>query len=468
MTISPSIFFVLLGACTASVVVLALIIWWRTRSVAFFLGFAALYYWSLHGAWLLVRDVAHATSGMRYEYLFTKLFPIELNLDYAWALVLYTTFIVVVQGTILFSLPARSRMEPTPATRLRISHVVLLLLASSAGVASYLIIRPNIANAVALNLSIYSTISAEAIASSIPWYTTHQLLLEVALLSAAIGAAVHTSGHGARYIRGGRSKWTAIAYMILLPILTGFSFVIGRKHEPFFALLAGTIFYLYNAQKPRRLRLAAVGLLGVLGLGMVDLVRSAPLAAIQSESREAGIGAALNRLLSSNEAYGAHFSLYGALRYDVPLTYGSSFLSLMAAIVPRALGASRPDDIYAHYARGVRAIEDQQYSIHHATGWYLNFGVFGVVLGAAVLGGLWVWLYTGFITASPWRSAFARPFAALAFCTFSAGMPRIIRAGPEAYKGVVLELLLLPAAIVGLASVRIDVGLAQPIEPESV
>jgi len=33
----------------------------------------------------------------------------------------------------------------------------------------------------------------------------------------------------------------------------------------------------------------------------------------------------------------------------------------------------------------VGAIQNQGYSLHHATGWYLNFGYFGVALGAVVM-----------------------------------------------------------------------------------
>ena len=48
---------------------------------------------------------------------------------------------------------------------------------------------------------------------------------------------------------------------------------------------------------------------------------------------------------------------------------------------------------YQYYATGVGAREGQGYSIHHATGWYLNFGVAGVVMGAILLGRLWAGLY---------------------------------------------------------------------------
>jgi hypothetical protein len=222
------------------------------------------------------------------------------------------------------------------------------------------------------------------------------------------------------------------------------------------------VFYLVNAPRARRLLLGGIGLLGVLGLGLIDLVRSAPIAAVRDESVDAGVGGALARVLSSNEAYGAHFSLYGILRYDVPLTYGSSFVSLAAAAVPRAFGFPRPEGIYTDYARGVRAIDDQQYSIHHAAGWYLNFGFPGVVLGGVLLGALWAWLYRVFLTSLRWRGVFARAFAVLAFWTFSVGMPRIVRAGPEVYKSIVIELLLIPSALIGLASMRMDLGVVRP------
>ena len=45
-------------------------------------GIAALYYWSLYGAWYIVIDKTGGFSGKNYQYLEGKMFPIALDRDY--------------------------------------------------------------------------------------------------------------------------------------------------------------------------------------------------------------------------------------------------------------------------------------------------------------------------------------------------------------------------------------------------
>ncbi len=465
MILPTGVFVLLLGVATAAVLTLTLLVWWRTRSICFPIGFAALYFWSLHGGWLLVRDIAVNAQRTRYEYLFTKLFPIQLDLNYALMLVLYAGFILLIQGTVLFLTPSEDATQRKSEPVLYIAHTTLLLITLLCGAGSYILIRPYLMQALALNLPVYGTISSQMITSAIPFYTVHQLLIGIALLAGAIGLASYASGSRPRYVSGGRSRWLLVAYMIILLTLAGFSSLLGKKHELFFALLTGVVWYLTNSRTPRRLMVMAIGGLGLLALGFVDVIRAVPLTGLRGDGAGFKLTDAVTALVSSNEAFGGHFSLYGVLQQDLPLTYGASFVSLASSAIPRAFGVPRPQDSYGYYAQGVQAMEGQQYSILHTTGWYLNFGVPGVALGAVLLGALWAWLYRQYAGTNPRRFLPGRAAAALAFCTFSVGIPKIIRAGPEAYKGVVIELLLLPVGLLLLASYRISIHPRHHPEP---
>ena len=114
------------------------------------------------------------------------------------------------------------------------------------------------------------------------------------------------------------------------------------------------------------------------------------------------------------------------MHHHVPWTWGSSVLSLALSAVPRIFWAARPDTIYVHYAAFLGLEAGQGYTIHHATGWYLNFGPVGVLLGGGALGSLWGWLYrkTGSvdILSASWRPA----CAVLAFAFFTGGLPQLI------------------------------------------
>ena len=92
------------------------------------------------------------------------------------------------------------------------------------------------------------------------------------------------------------------------------------------------------------------------------------------------------------------------------------------------------------------------FTIHHATGWYLNFGVIGIVIGAAILSGIWVTLYNRHC-----RLLFQRPrvtniFWSVASSAFVAQLPGLIRSGPEGYRGVFLAGIIVPAIILTLCS----------------
>ena len=91
-------------------------------------------------------------------------------------------------------------------------------------------------------------------------------------------------------------------------------------------------------------------------------------------------------ILQSNEAFAAHFSLYGTLKFNVAPTIGWSVYSLAASIVPRMVWADRPEDVYPYYAEQVGVNPDQGYTLHHATGWYLNFGFTGIIAGGLFVG----------------------------------------------------------------------------------
>src|SRR5690606_35614194 len=73
-------------------------------------------------------------------------------------------------------------------------------------------------------------------------------------------------------------------------------------------------------------------------------------------------------MTSSNEAYAAHFSMYGVLTRQVEPKFGYSIYALACSVIPRALWPSRPRDIYLYYSESVGTVQNQGYSLHHATG----------------------------------------------------------------------------------------------------
>jgi len=236
--------------------------------------------------------------------------------------------------------------------------------------------------------------------------------------------------------------------------MAAFCFVLGNKNELLFAGVVGFLFYLANSPRPRVLLLATGAAVSIVLLGLLDLLRGVPLPsfynAIQNV-KAADLFESLKFVASSNEAFSAHFSMYGVLSSHTPITWGSSFVSLGAAVVPRLLWPGRPEGVYAYYAQRVSAEPGRGYTLLHTTGWYLNFGTIGVIAGAILIGWIWARTFNAYATTRFKEPSWRYAFRVIAPWTFVAYLPVLLRNGIEGYKGVVLEAFLIPTMAIALA-----------------
>lgn len=438
----------------ALLVVLALCgaLWKSTKCFGFLLGVAVLYYWSLHGAWAIVTDRLEGNSQSRYQYLFDKLFSVYLDEHYFWTLALYLLFIVVTCLTTLFCI-SRRQLPTQNLNPIQISHARIIVVAGVAALVSFWIMHESLGSALQDGGSGY--VLTRSTANDLGWFRVHQVLNRVALVPTAIGIATLFSNGKCRFLYGVIKPWMYLGYMVVLGGMFCFCVVLGNKNELALALFSGTLFYLANSTRPRIGRFVTCGFALLTCIAFVDHARRFPIDEIASNASVAELAESLTKLANSNEAFAAHMSLYGILSYEVPLTYGSSIYSFGVSLIPSILWPDRPFDIYWHYANEVKATEGQGYCIHHAAGWYLNFGTLGVVLGACLLGWLWASLYNNVVRGAKAMDATAwRIFSVVGFFTFTADLPTLIRTGPEGYKGVLVESLILPVAILTFSRLR--------------
>jgi hypothetical protein len=439
-------YYLLLGTVTAALAWLTWRIWRKTREISFVMGLLLIYYWTLYGGWSIVGDHLAGNTTARYYYLYRKLFPIELDQYYVLALLLYALFVIGVAVTVLLVAVDPGRANPRGGP-LIISHPLVIGMCAVAAVLSYTIVRESIHTSVALGQSAYGVTRGGDVG---PLFTLHQVLNRVAVLPAALGLAVLVSGDRPKWIAGRGNQFHLVGYLVLLAGMYGFCVVLGNKNELFAGLLAGMLFYLANARRPRVWLAASGGVLSFAFIAAVDWLRGLPVSSVWEEFSLRDLGTALVTVGSSNEAFGSHFSLYGVLRFDVPLTYGTSLVSLATSVVPRMFWPDRPWDVYPYYAESVQAVGGQGYTLHHATGWYLNFGVAGVMLGAVSWGWLWAALFNRFHQPHP-RHVATRFFTILAPWVFVAGIPSLIRSGIEGYKGLAVDSFLVPTLSLALA-----------------
>ncbi len=427
------------------------LIWYRTRNAGFALGLFFLYYWSLYGAWAIVTDLSGGQSGKRYQYLYDKLFFIYLDGDYFLSLVYYSLFLILVAVMVLAVAGTAKKRLPSKTKAIEIFPWRMILGGATALLVSFLLIRDQLAYAMLMGMSGYQvTASGEELGAL---FILHQAFTVIAVLPAAIGIAVAASGQDGLFLKSRHDPSIMVGYLLFAGALFGYGMLMGNKDELFWGMILSVTLYLVNARRPRFWRLSIWGATAFAAIAVIDFIRTLAIADLTQGFAWHDAVDTVTGITSSNEAFGAHFSLYGILHYDVPLTYGSSVVSLVASLVPRVFWADRPPTVYGHYADTVGALPDQGYTIHHAAGWYLNFGFWGVVVGAVVFGLIWGLLFRGIMVHSARNSTWKAVFCALGFAGFTGGIPDLIRIGLEGYKAIILYSIFVPFVMVKLASI---------------
>lgn len=450
------LFYFIITLSTLAIVLLTILVWLKTKTLAFLFGIMIIYYYSLLGAWKIIYDEMNQKYNS-YQYLYTKMFSVTLDYYYFITLILYTLFVItIITCLLIFANPYQYKYNRS-FTPFYVRHVVILVISCLSLFFSYYVIRNDISNVIIMSRSLYH--AQIDWTKTVKFYTISVELNIIAFTSAIMGLAVFCSGKKARFIIGVEGWWVGICYTVLIAGLIIYNFLQGNRSPMVVNGLAFTLFFLVNSGRSSLINKTILG--GFLTLALVFLVittltRGLPATEIyQNSSLEIEyVMRYLAYLISSPEKLCSHFSLYGVLSFDVPLIYGSSFISLLASLVPRILWPDRPDDTYVYYAESVSAATGQGYTIHHATGWYLNFGVPGVVLGAIFIGLLWVCIHNLHQNFSVRKSPFLTLGAILIPWIFVGHLPILLRSGIEGYKNLFFNVILFPTFVFYMALCR--------------
>ena len=448
-------------------------IWKKTGQIAFVLGTALIYYWSLLGAWFIIFDEMTNQKGKEfglayYGYLI-DLFPVHADNTYLYAIFLYALFIIVIQLSVLFfakeSHGITNRTEPL----VNINHFWLILFCVTAVIISLLIVWKQVLIAAKFNQSVYYVTRHYHDG----YFTIHQLLNQAAVVSLYIGLITYISGSRAQYMSGSKKRYYLYLYVFAVFFVEGYLLFLGNKRELFFSMIFGILFYMANVNyKINYKALIFFVLLILVPLVFNDGLRSYSPTFLTHYFDVSGlefnpekdviytqfsVANTIFRFLFSNEMFVPHFSMYGVLSHHVPFAYGASIVSLIASFIPHFLWANRPMGIYEYYVNNVHATADTGFTIHHATGLYLNFGVAGIVFGALFLGWFWTFFYNKFLKIDQTKQKFLLVVLIIAFSSFTAQIPSLMRNGPEGYKALIFEAILIPAVIIYFSSLLVIV-----------
>lgn len=450
------IYLVLLTLTTLAAVYLQYKIWQKTKSIVLLLPTLVIYYWSMMGGWAVTIDLLTGNAlehvGFHYYSYFDKLFAIQLNSSYFFSLCMFSLFLLVFQASVLFMVRRVSTDASQPARSIPVlNHWVLIGFACMMAVTSYFFIRAQIGEAIMNHESLYIYLSHHAGS----YYSLYQISKSASLFLVLFGISLMMSQQEGKRFRGNYSIALIIAYAMVLFVLLTYSALIGSRNDLLFAFLFAIALYVTNSKKVSFYRIGILlgGLAAIIVL--IEMTRALPILDYLGLSTGPGIPteqvvqkmsftSSVLSLMASNEMFAGHMSMYGAVYYDVPFTYGGSFNYLIHSMIPRFVEATRPLDSYQHYAASIHYTEVQGFTINHATGWYVNFGMPGVAMGALLLGLLvgYAFLIQSKVNTSNWFWYIVQTILLLSIAAF---FPALIRTGPEGFKALFFEAILIPS-----------------------
>jgi hypothetical protein len=434
----------------------------KTRSVSIIIGLLLIYYWTFNGAWLFVFDVLSGLKGKNigfsYYVIEKKMFPLHLDDNYFLSILYYGIFFISIQLTLFVILRKVKLSSENKYLPVKLIPLHFFLISFISLVFSYLCVHHKFIEAYDTKTALYTILRH----TPNRFNTLHQIFNLISIFTAYLTLVVYLSGKNARYFIINYKKLSiGITIVLNITLISLYFILIGNKHDLIFAGLFGFIFYFANNIEIKWKKIVLFLVIIAFPLTLTDFVRGLPLLNYASKMPEdemmdnsISIPSYLN-VIFNNEMFYAHFSMYGCLSKNVPFTYGKSFVNLTESFIPRVFMVNRTEDVYTHYATAINAKKGQGYTIHYATGWYINLGIIGLFLSGIIWGLVWGLLIKKNFQISRIRNQFLIIVYALAPALFVAFIPSLIRNGIEAYKALFIEALLLPSIIVFIAQLDI-------------
>ena len=447
-------FCLLLAIFTLIIFFLLGVIWRKTKSLGFVVGFVFLYYWSLGGAW---RTLNGYFCGGLETSLYKNLFFVDIDKTYLAAVALYALFIIVIETMVLSAIrPRRASLAVGKYSNIKVNSLSLLLISFFSLLLSWYLMRSPTQLALMYDKSVYYVLGKMDYEGKI-LYSLHLLSLYIASFSNVLAISLFCSGSKTNYMSTDRKKILFLLHCSMLIVLYLYTMSLGDRSLLLSTFTMGILIYLANASKPKMLLTIVLGCFSLGMIGVLSVIRGYAFSNLYSSVTFYDFLKGFLSIYTSNEILSAHYSLYGALKFEIPMTWGSSIISLFASTIPRIIWPSRPENLYFYYARNVGAAGGSGYSIHHATGWYLNFGIIGILVGAVLFGWLWAKLYNYTQSTECRVKKSLDIFKKIAFYIFVGYIPVFIRAGIEGYKSVIMAVFIIPILVLWASTIRIRI-----------
>ena len=417
--------YILLITITLFVVLMIMKLYKRTKSLIPIVPVIIIYLWSIYGAWTWI---PFKLNGGRYFYE-DLMFTINIDEYYFLSLLYYSIFLIAFCICELL-LVKKSKVN------LKSYYVpVIEKLSNSMGYHLVLV-------ALLLTFLFFSFRDISlAMRTGVSAYGLSRFESTLGGINSLVMFCGDTFVYLSIPLFFSKSTKRKIPIVLMFAVYYAFNFILGNRNVLLCGLIIIVLLYteLHGIKKALKLRNVIIGLGFLLSIQIISFYRGLSVDTLLQNNDEILLSDIFMSLFSSSEFYAGHMSMYGVLKYNVDFTWGSSVLFLLSTIIPTFLGFSRPDSIYLYYVKGtIGHSPELGVTINHATGWYLNFGIIGILFGA------WMWAAVlGFFMKR--KKNFVYLYGAVLFSGVSIQM---IRSGMEAYKGVLLLDTLIPMLII--------------------
>jgi hypothetical protein len=456
--------------CTIAIIVSLFFHFKKFKNIYIIISSVVLYYWSIAGSWFFILDRENPALGKKlgihFHYYLDVLYPVQIDFYYFKAIILYTLFILSFIWGSYFFLKVRKPAVQKLSSPIHLNPVFILLPALVGMAISCFSVHEEIMSSIRHFKSFYYTINAD---TTQRFHTLHLASNTLMAISSYAFLGLIMSPNGNFLVLDKSSKFIYRLGIFLLALVLGYLILLGgRNYFIFGALLIFVLAYENSGTKQWLKKVVIGGIVLIAPLFLTELTRGTPIISLaiyelnkpknhseqtqngredfffdeekQEKYQVSGVST-LQSLLYSNEMFVPAFSMYAVLKEDIPITNGKSLAWLVSSIIPSFVGIERPEDSYKYYIQHTRAAEvkNQGFTIHHATGWYLNFGILGTIIGGLILSMVLSIGYKKYKSAYRkwhklcWFSAFAGTFIFI---------PRLIRSGPEGYKSIFLIAIL--------------------------
>lgn len=420
--------YILLVLITAYVVGISIAIVRRTKSLVLVVPIAVMYFWSIYGAWSFI-PLKLSRGSVFYEDM---MFPVNIDGNYFMMLFYYSLFIVV------FCLFLYSHAK----------RPSLLNNMSNSQYFAYRETIESLAGSMRYNIVLYILLGVFVLSSYqdiIAAMTSNMSAYSLSRFSSTVknGSLIQFCGDTFTYLaipilfsRNHRMRKNIVIFLFSVYFLI--NFLLGNRNILLCDLVIAALLLsqMRGLKSVTKVKYIVIAVVVFTFIQFISFVRGNSVNDVLAGGQNFSFGEIFLSATQSSEQYAAQMSMYGVEKFDVPITYGKGVLYFISTFIPQFVGIERPERMYHYYIQHtVHHSLDMGVTIHHATAWYLDFGVIGILLGALLWAYVLVYLYKR-------RARFLYLYGAIIFSAVSIQMIR--DSGIESYKGGLILNTIIP------------------------